>query len=124
VSTTYTATAAREGRWWVITVEGIGVTQSRTLRDAPATARSLVAVMLDVDEGTVAVEVTPELDGTVADQVRSARDRVAALEREQAETAAASRAAARALVDRGISGADAATILGVSAQRVSQLLAS
>jgi len=25
----YTATATREGRWWVIDVDGVGVTQSR-----------------------------------------------------------------------------------------------
>lgn len=124
MSTTYTATAAREDRWWVITVEGIGVTQSRTLRDAAGAARGLICAMLDVDEDTVDVDVHPDLDPAVAEQVRTARERVARLEREQAETAAASRAAARALVERGLSGADTAAVLGVSAQRVSQLLAS
>jgi predicted phage-related endonuclease len=123
-ATKHTATAAREGRWWVVTVEGVGVTQARTLRDAPAAARGLVSAMLDVEESDVDVEVTPSLAGDLAAQVRNARKRVADAERERAAAAAASRDAARALIGQGLSGADAATILGVSPQRVSQLIAS
>lgn len=124
VTATYTAAAAREGRWWVITVDGIGVTQARSLREAPAMARGLVSAVLDVDERDVAVQVTPDLDASLLEQVRAARRRVSDLERQQAETAAASRQAAKALIDAGLSGADAATVLGVSPQRVSQLIAS
>lgn len=123
MNTSYLATAAREGHWWVITVEGIGVTQSRTLRDAQTAARGLIAAMLDVDENGVRVIVEPELDSRLVDQVRDARKRVADLDRLQRKAAAASREAVRALIAAGVSGADAATVLEVSPQRVSQLLA-
>lgn len=123
MSKSYTATAVREGRWWVITVEDVGVTQARTLRDAPAAARGMVGAMLDIDEDGIQVEVTPDLGGDLAAQVRTARERVMLAERERAEAATASRAAARALLDRGLTGADAATVLGLSPQRVSQLIA-
>jgi len=35
---TYRATATREGNWWVIDVEGVGITQSRTLAESHAWA--------------------------------------------------------------------------------------
>jgi hypothetical protein len=124
VNKTYVATAAREGRWWVITVDGVGVTQSRTLRDAPNTARGLISAMLDVDEEEIVVLVEPALDRELAEHVRFARGQVADLDRLQRDAAAASREAARALIAAGFSGADAATVLGVSPQRVSQLLAA
>ena len=124
VTKSYVATASREGQWWVITVDGVGVTQSRTLRDAPNTARGLISAMLDVDEEEIVVLVEPALDRELAEQVRVARKQVADLNRLQRDTATASREAARALVAAGVSGADAATVLGVSPQRVSQLLAS
>lgn len=59
MSTSYVATAVREGRWWVITVEDVGVTQARTLRDAPAAARGMLCALLDIDEDGIQVEVTP-----------------------------------------------------------------
>jgi len=123
VNKTYVATAAREGQWWVIAVDGIGVTQSRTLRDAPSTARGLISAMLDVDDDDIEVHVEPALDPELAAHVRAARKQVADLDRLQRDAATASREAARALILAGVSGADAATVLGVSPQRVSQLLA-
>ena len=118
----YTATAAREGRWWVITVAGIGVTQARTLRDAAPAARGLVSAMLDVDEDVVAVDVIPELPPKVRADLDEARRKVAQLEVQQREAARASRDAVAVLTASGLSGADVATVLGVSPQRVSQLL--
>jgi len=79
--------------------------------------------MLDVDDEEIVVLVEPALDRELAEQVRVARKQVADLNRLQRDTATASREAARALVAAGVSGADAATVLGVSPQRVSQLLA-
>lgn len=69
----HVATAAREGRWWVVSVDGVGVTQSRSLREAPRAARGLVAAMLDVDEQSVQVAVKADLDPGIAAQVTSAR---------------------------------------------------
>ena len=49
---TYTATAHREGDWWVIDVEGVGVTQAKRLDQVEGMARDMVALMLDVDIST------------------------------------------------------------------------
>jgi hypothetical protein len=121
--TLYTATAVRDGRWWLLTVDGIGATQSRTLKDAPQAVRGLVSSMLDVDPTTVDVEVVPAIDPAVLDHVASARRAVSDAARKQAQAAAESRAAARDLAGLGLTGTDIATILEVSPQRVSQLLA-
>jgi len=72
---TYTATATREGRWWVIDVEGVGVTQSRTLADSHTWARGLIEAV--TGEADADVSVTPSLpDGTV-DRVRQAQEAMA-----------------------------------------------
>ena len=97
------------------------MTQSRTLRDAPNTVRGLISATLDADEEEIVVLVEPALDRELAEQVRVARKQVADLDRLQRDAAIASREAARALVAAGVSGADAATVLGVSPPRVSPL---
>ncbi|PZR55236.1 antitoxin HicB [Xylanimonas oleitrophica] len=121
MSTTYKATATREGQWWVIDVDGVGVTQERTLRDAPDQARDLVATMLDVAPETVEIDLHVDLDGFEVE--------VAAARRESAEAAAAQQRAARrarevatSLRERGLSVTDTAVVLGVSRGRVSQLV--
>lgn len=76
----YTATAAREGRWWVVDVEGVGVTQSRTLAEAQIWAQGLVEAV--TGEADADVNITPTLpDGTI-DRVRQAQ---AAMARADAE---------------------------------------
>lgn len=123
MSTTYTATAAREGRWWVLTVDGIGVTQSRTLKDAPDAARGLISAMLDVDPNEIDVNVIPQVSSDVLDRVDGTRKAVVALQAMQHKVATESRAVVRDLEREGLTGADIAYILNVSPQRVSQLLA-
>lgn len=119
--TLYTATAVRDGRWWLLTVDGLGATQSRSLKDAPQAVRGLVSSMLDADSFEVAV--APAIDRTVLDHVASARRAVSEAARMQGDAAAESRAAARELEGLGLTGTDIASILEVSPQRVSQLLA-
>jgi len=122
VTTTYTVKAVREGTWWVLHVEGVGVTQSRTLRDAPRMATDMISLMLDVDPQTITARVEPELDEATMATVKQARDGVAKLAAQQNTVAKQSRDAALRLRKAGLSGADAAKILGISQQRVSQLL--
>ncbi len=122
--TSYTADAVRDGRWWLLTVDGVGATQSRSLREAPSAVRGLVSAMHDVDPSTVEVTVRPQIAADVLEHVEAARQSVVRAARLQADAAAESRAAARELVSIGLTGKDIATILDVSPQRVSQLLAS
>jgi CRP-like cAMP-binding protein len=118
----YTATAIREGRWWLIQVPGVGATQSRTLADAPAMARDLIAAVRDVPARDVTVTVEPMLAEGLQQEVREARAAVADLDDKQRLAAALSRKAACDLKAYGLTGADTATVLGVSPQRVSQLM--
>ena len=55
----YTATAAREGQWWVIDVVDVGVTQSRTLAEAHTWAQGLIEAVRG--EAGADVTVTPLL---------------------------------------------------------------
>ena len=55
----FTATAQREGNWWVIEVPALGqTTQARTATDIDEMARDLIAVMRNVDPLEVQVTVT------------------------------------------------------------------
>lgn len=107
---TFKATASREGKYWVVDVKGVGVTQGRNATEATAMARDLIAVMEDspLDNVRVSVEfkVTAVTDAAVA----------------QERAATESRKLAAKLIDAGLSGRDVAEVLGVSPQRVSQLI--
>ncbi len=125
MSTTYTATAAREGRWWTVTVPAVdGVTQARRLGDVEDMARELVAVTLDVPVEDVAVEVAVSaVDGVdvgaALEAIRDERARAAALER---DASARAQQLARDLVAKAVPLRDVGTILGVSHQRAHQLV--
>lgn len=122
---TYTVTAKRWPRGWELHIEGVGVTQTASLATAEAIAREYIAFALDLgDETAFEVDVVPQLDKELAEQVRSARAQVKEAERQQREAAAKQREAARNLGRSGLSGREIATVLGVSAQRVSQLIGS
>lgn len=120
---TYTATAHREGDWWVIDVEDVGVTQAKRLDQVEHMARDLVAAMRDVEMGDVAVEllfkVDPELDGLIV----ATRSAVEQAREAQAKATEASRATAVRLKTAGLSLRDIGELTGVSYQRVHQLLA-
>jgi hypothetical protein len=106
----YTATATREGRWWVNDVDGVGITQSRTLAEAQIWAQVLIEAV--TGEAEADVTLTPALpDGTI-DRVGHAQ---AAMARADAERRAASeeiREAARGMLATGMSQQDVAVILG------------
>lgn len=123
MTTTYSAYAQRSGEWWAVDIPGVGgraiFTQGRTLADAEEMAADAVASVLDVPIETVAVNLHVRAAEPVLAEVVNARRG-----REQAsahERAMLSRAA-RTLVGQGMSQRDAARLLGISHQRVSQLL--
>jgi hypothetical protein len=115
----YTATATREGRWWVVDVAGIGVTQSRTLAEAHTWAQGLVEAV--TGEAGADVIVTPLLPDGTLDRVRHAQTLTARADAELRAAAEEIREATRNLLQTGMSQQDVAAILGVSRQRVSQL---
>jgi hypothetical protein len=115
----------RAKRWehgWELHIDGVGVTQSRTLWDAEEMARDLIGRREDLPEDAFTVTITPEIGGGLDEETRAAREAVSAANRAQRQAAAQSRAAARRLRQAGLTGRDIAKVLDVSPQRVSQLL--
>jgi DNA-directed RNA polymerase specialized sigma subunit len=120
----YTARARREGKWWAISVKGLpgALSQVRRLDQAEATAREVIALVLDVPEDSFDVVVAPELNEehqeALAELDRAkeqyAKSMAALAERQKKVTLLLVR-------DAGLTVRDAATVLGVSFQRVSQL---
>jgi len=119
---TYHARAKRWEHGWELHIEGVGVTQSRTLWDAEEMARDLISRREELSGDAFTVTVTPEIGGGLDEESRAAREAVSAADRAQRQAAAQSRAAARRLRQAGLSGRDIAKVLNVSPQRVSQLL--
>lgn len=120
---TYVVLAKRWKRGWELHVDGVGVTQTSTLSKAESVAREYIAFALDLeDENSFEVDVVPQLDAELAEQVRSARADVREAERIQREAAAKQRDVARKLGTSGLSGREIATVLGLTPQRVSQLI--
>ena len=121
---TYTVRARRVGSWWALDVEGVrGVrTQVKRLDQAEGMVRDALSGVLDRPPGSFAVEVVPEAPRAVRDAVaKAARARShAALAQEDALQL--TREAVRRMVDEGLTVRDAGRLLGISHQRVTQLL--
>jgi hypothetical protein len=120
----YTVTARRIGSWWALDVEGLpGVhTQVRRIDQADEMTRDAIAGVLDISPDSFEIIVAPEVPATVrtmVDEATKARSQAA-----QAQDAAAqlTRDAARRLVDEGLTVRDAGVLLGVSHQRIAQLV--
>ncbi|MHB1474243.1 MAG: sigma-70 RNA polymerase sigma factor region 4 domain-containing protein [Dermatophilaceae bacterium] len=123
MSNTYRVDAKRWEHGWELHVEGVGVTQSKSLHSAARMAREYISLVEGIsDESTIDVEILPKIDAALGQEVVAARKAVHELAERQREVAALSRAAAKDLAESGLSGADIAVVLDVSPQRVSQLL--
>lgn len=127
MSTTYTATVSREGKWWMVRIPELGgLTQARRLSEAGDMAREWIAVTLDVPLDDVAVDLAVAPVGGVdvaaqLDAIRRERDNAAALERDALERTAS---LAKALADENVPVRDIGAALGVSFQRAHQLVNS
>jgi predicted RNase H-like HicB family nuclease len=117
----YQVRAQRTGDWWALEVPELpGVFgQAKRLDKADAAACDAIAAMLDVDPGDVQVSVHPVLPDDVTAVVEEAQETRRAAER----APLVNKQAARVLTgDLGLSLRDAGVILGLSFQRVAQLL--
>ncbi|WP_172191190.1 helix-turn-helix domain-containing protein [Actinomyces faecalis] len=122
---TINATVTQDGRWWVadFTVDGHEYgTQARRLGDVAAQVADAAALMTDRDPSDYTVTITaadPRWAALIDDYQRAAAD----LARAQDAARDASRAAVTALRAQGLTGRDVAALMGISPQRVSQLVA-
>lgn len=122
--TTYHAEASLGERYWLIHVAEIDQwTQARNLTEAEAMAKDLIAVCLDTPSESFEVELTISLPETVQRHLARAADRRSAAANAQSEAAGEYRAAAGQLKANGLTVRDIGTALGISHQRVQQLLA-
>jgi predicted RNase H-like HicB family nuclease len=120
-----TAKVTRSGGWWAVAVPELpGVfTQAKRLDQVGSMVADAVATMLDdVSAGEVEVELLPDLPDVVSEHLTAARK---AVEDAATASALASRRMREAVQElRGeldLSTRDAAILLGVSHQRVSQI---
>jgi len=123
----YRVEAERSGDWWAITVPLLSglFSQAKRLDQVEATAREAIAMMLDIDEsnvGPIEIDVTPP--DAVVDLMAALKQSVATASKATADAADARREAAQILRDEGLPIRDVGELLGVSHQRVSQILAS
>jgi hypothetical protein len=121
----YEATAERDGGVWLVKVQAVDrVTQARRLDQAEAMARSLIAIMTGEPEASIEVRVTPRLEPALAELADTATNARVRAAHAQTEASAALRQAARTLSDAGLTIRDVGAILGVTHQRIAQLLST
>jgi hypothetical protein len=74
---TYKVRAERWARGWELHIDGVGVTQSHSLRDAEGMARDYIALDADVSPESFVVEILPEVGHGLDEKTRAARKAVA-----------------------------------------------
>lgn len=121
---TYRVAARRWARGWELHIEGVGVTQCRTLGEAESMVRDYIAADLDVDPDSFQIHLTVSLGDDLDSLLGEARDASREAIEAQNHAAETSRMLARRLSEAGLSGREVAMVLDVSPQRVSQLLAA
>ncbi len=118
----YQARVERDGAWWYIFVEDIGhSTQARRLDQVEGMVRDLVALVEDVPADGFDVDIAVRL----GDAQSAVDDAVAARRSAEATHRAAldaTRAAAIALRESGLPLRDIGVLLGLTHQRISQLV--
>jgi hypothetical protein len=121
---TYRVIASKEERFWLLSVPELDiVTQARTLDRAEATVRDLIAVWLDVPSESFAVEVEPQLDDEWVRLLRETKDARSTADRASARASELLRTSVTTLHDAGLSAREVGGLVGISYQRVQQLLA-
>lgn len=113
-------TAKRWKRGWELYIDGVGVTQSRTLASAPQMVRDYIE-SLTGKAVTGEVCIRPDLGG-LETQVIAAREHTERAQRESRLAASESRQVAKLLRKSGLSLDDTGRVLGVSKARATQLL--
>lgn len=118
-----TAQLTRDEGWWSIYVPEVDrTTQARHLREVKEMASDLAHIMTGTPEAEIEVDV--QLPEDLAAAVRELHQAQQAAEEARARAAQAQVTAARALQQRGATLRDIGEVLGVSFQRVHQLVNS
>ncbi len=119
-------TATRQDGWWSVRADvprAVVWTQTKRLDQVEDMSREAIALALDVPKSTIDVEVEFDIPEDLLDLVEAAQTMSVVATRSQVLSTRMNHAVAGALRSRGFSVRDIGMIMGVSAQRVSQLLA-
>jgi hypothetical protein len=129
---TYELRVWQEGGWWLARVVGASddadpsplnaLTQARSLAKIGQMGSDLVATILDADLDAFEVDIDCDLPGGTGDLVGHAKSARIWLDSAQQLWQERATVAARTLADQGYSLRDIAVLLGLSHQRVDQLL--
>lgn len=119
----YRVEAVRTGGWWALSSPDVpgAHSQAKRLDQAEAMARESIALVLDLDEARVDVEVAPVLEAELAHRVQQMGVDRANAEAAVEHAATTTRSTVMALLDAGLPMRDVGRIVGVSHQRVHQL---
>jgi len=118
----YNVTAKRWKHGWELHVEGIGVTQSKTLATAEQMVRDYIESLTDrVLPDDAVITISPEL-GALGEKVTTMNELYAQADRTEREAFQTKVTLVYELRGEGYSVTDMAVILGVSRGRISQLL--
>ncbi|SDJ47190.1 hypothetical protein SAMN05192558_11671 [Actinokineospora alba] len=120
---TFHAEVSRDGKFWLIRIPEVGrSTQALRYRDVRPMAAELIEIMGETEE--YELKVTVALPSAVEDHLARAEVLRAEAAQKNSEAAMESRAAVRELLSQGLSQREAGEILGLSFQRVNQLVNS
>jgi hypothetical protein len=119
----YTARCSREDDWWLVDVPELGhLTQVRRLAEVDSAVRSLVGLFTDDDPAEVSVETQLDIPEHVHADLKRAQDLRHAADEMHAEASRLTRDSAEELSAKGYSLRDIGLVVGVSYQRIQQLL--
>ena len=124
---TYQVDVVRDEGWWIMHARmprTIIYSQAKRIDDVEFMIRDAIAGVLDVDPESFGVELNFDLDSDVLDQVNRAREASVEAAEIQERASRESRAAVQALRNEGFTLKEAGYFLGVTPQRVAQLLNS
>ena len=119
----YTAKVWREGKFWVVTVDGLPMaTQARNAREVMELTKDFIASLTEQPESSFEVEYQFDLPAEVTEALQRAEHLQREAEVARKAAASEARRAARALKDSGLSLRDVGFALGISFQRAHQLI--
>lgn len=120
----YTVNVDRDETMWRVRVPEIArTTVARNLAEVETMARDLIAIMTDQAPEAFDIAVSVETPNPARETMERARTHRAQAEELSTTAAAEIREAAHQLRSNGLTVRDIAQVLGISAQRASQLLA-
>jgi hypothetical protein len=120
---TYRAEVTRDGKFWLIRIPELGrSTQASRYKDVPIMANDLVEIMTGLGSDEYDLHIEVHLPSEVKDHLTRAEVLREEAKRKNSEAAQESRAAVRQLIAQGLSQREAGELLGMSFQRINQLV--